>query len=607
MRKKQGLRAKVLSCCMALLMGAGVIGGVQGKEKEVSAASSISGVSAISGLPSDFIRGVDISSLTAFENAGTEFYYLDGTSGDMFDILSDAGVNYVRIRIWNNPYDSGSPYKGYGGGNTDLYNAKVLGKRATDAGMKVFIDFHYSDFWSDPEKQFAPKEWSDYSLSQKESAVYGYTYWALSELLDYGVNIGIVQIGNETNGSMCGVGGLYDGVWDLSSGVADLMQQGCYAVDDINSAYGKSIQKALHFTDLNTNGEWYAKCLKEQGVDYDIYSASYYPMWHGTSADLTTTLTTIAKTYGKKVMVAETAYPYTLDNLDSTSNTVSSYCMNYQNYDVSVSGQAEAVRDIAAAVNKVNTNYRSGYGLGVFYWEPSWIPTSSSAWGTYGTGWASSSSGNFELLYNSSVTYYSTEDKGSSWDNMALFDTNGKAMKSLYVFNDMAGKSSNASSGTSSSGTSTSVSSTLDGTYYIRSKFSGKYLNIASGSSSNNANLEQYSYNGSSAQKFKLVSDGDGYYTIYTGASGYSKVLDVAKKSSANGANIAQYTSNSGTNQMFELVEVSSGVYAIKTKISGSASCLDVYGWSSSDGGNIAQYSYWGGDCQLWYLEVTSE
>ena len=125
---------------------------------DVKAASSVSGVSTISNLSSDFIKGVDVSALTSLENSGISFSYLDGTSGDFFDILSGAGVNYVRIRIWNNPYDSTSPYKGYGGGNCDLYNAKVLGKRATDAGMKVFIDFHYSDFWADPEKQYAPKD-----------------------------------------------------------------------------------------------------------------------------------------------------------------------------------------------------------------------------------------------------------------------------------------------------------------------------------------------------------------------------------------------------------------------------------------------------------------
>lgn len=568
----------------------------QGTDTLVSQASnSISGVSTISNLSSDFIKGVDVSALTSLESSGADFTYLDGTNGDFFDILKGAGINYVRIRIWNNPYDSSSPYKGYGGGNTDLYNAKVLGKRATDAGLKVFIDFHYSDFWADPAKQYAPKAWSNYTLSEKETAIYNYTYASLKELLDYGVNVGIVQIGNETNGSMCGIGGLYDGTWNLSTGVAAMMQEGCYAVDDINTAYSTSILKAVHFTDLLTNGEWYAKCLNEQGVDYDIFSTSFYPMWHGTTDDLATTLTNIAKTYNKKVMVSEVAYPYTMTDSDGTANTVSSTSdMTYQNYDLSVSGQAQALRDVFAAVNKVNTNYASGYGLGAFYWEPEWIGVDSSTWRTYGSGWASSTSGNYEILYNSSVSYYSTTDKGSSWDNMTLFDSNGQAMKSLYVFNDISGTTSTTSSGRTTN---------LDGTYYIKSVFSGKYLNIANSSASNNANLEQYTYSGSTSQKFKLVQNDDGYYYIYTGASSYAKVLDVAKKSAADGTNIAQYTYKGGTNQQFELVKISDGKYAIKTRVTSSASCLDVYGWSTADGGNIAQYTYWGGDCQFWVLE----
>lgn len=595
--KKRRFVSRLISCIMAMVMVfcSNLFGGLD----TAYAATSVSGVSTISGLPSDFAKGVDISEVIALENSGITYQYLDGTDGDIFDILAGAGVNYVRIRIWNNPYDSTSPYKGYGAGNCDLYNAKVLGKRATDAGMKVYIDFHYSDFWADPEKQYAPKAWSDYSLSYKKDAVYNFTYDSISELLDYGVDVEMVQIGNETNGSMCGVGGLYDGVWDLSSGVAALMQQGCYAIDDINSTYGTSLLKVLHFTDLLSNGEWYAKCLNEQGVDYDVFATSFYPMWHGSTSDLATTLTNIAKTYNKKVMVAETAYPYTYTNGDSEGNNVSSASsMNYTDYDVSVSGQAEALRDVFAAVASVN-NTLSGYGLGAFYWAPEWIGVDSSTSGTYGTGWASSSSGNYELLYESSVSYYSTTDRGSSWDNMTLFDNNGQAMKSLYVFNDISGASSTTSSGSSSD--------SLEGTYYIKSYFSGLYLDVADGSSANNANIQQYSYLGTNRQKFKLVENSDGYYYIYTGASDYAKVLDVAKKSTANNANIIQYAYKGTNNQLFDVVEVSSGVYAIKTRVTSSASCLDVYGWSTASGGNIAQYTYWGGACQLWYLEPTTE
>ncbi len=483
---------------------------------------------------------------------------------------------------------------------TVIYNAKVLGKRATDAGMKVFIDFHYSDFWCDPAKQYAPKEWENYSLAYKKDAIYNFTYNSLTELLNYGVNVQMVQIGNETNGAMCGVGGLFDDVWDFSTGVAELMQQGCYAIDDINSTYGLDILKVLHFTSLVANGEWYAEQIDKMGVDYDVYAASFYPMWDGTVSDMTTVLTNIAKTYNKKVMVAETAYPYTFNDADGSGNSVGdSSAMRYSNYDVSVSGQAESLYDVFKGIAAVN-NSVSGYGLGAFYWEPAWVGTDSSAWGTYGTGWASSASGNYELLYNSTVEHFSTTDQGSSWDNMTLFDNNGTAMNSLYVFNDICGNSSVTSSGSSSD------SDDLEGTYYIKSYYSGMYLDVANGSSANNANIQQWSYNGCDAQKFKLVANSDGTYSIYTGASGYSKVVDVAGKSTADGANILQYTYSGATNQKFYIEQVSSGVYAIKTAITSGNSCLDVYNWSTEAGGNIAQWTYWGGACQLWYLEKTN-
>ncbi len=592
---KTGLKKCITALTLAILLTAGLM---PGTKKTCSAATApISGTSSVSGITDDFARGVDISALTALEKSGTEFHYLDGSNGDMFDILSGAGVNYVRIRIWNNPYDSSAPYKPYGAGNCDLYNAKILGKRATDAGMKVFIDFHYSDFWADPEKQFAPKAWADYSLAYKKDAVYNFTYDSLKELLDYGVNIGMVQIGNETNGSMCGVGGLYDGVWDLSSGVAALMQQGCYAVNDINALYGKSMLKVLHFTDLVERGEWYAECVDTLGVDYDVFSTSYYPMWHGTASDLTQKLTNIARNYNKKVMVAETAYPYTYENFDSQNNNIGDASgMVHANYAVSVSGQAEALHDVFAAVAKVNET-KAGYGIGAFYWEPGWIATDSSTWGTCGSGWATSVTGNYEKLYSGSVTYYSTVDGGSTWDNMTLFDKNGNAMKSLYVFNDICGKSSITSSGIFNDGS-------MDGTYYIKSAYSGLYLDVADGSSADNANLQQNTYLGSSRQKFKLTKNDASYYYIFTGASGYSKALDIAGKKTTDGTNVVQYSYNGGQNQMFEIAPVSPGIYAIKTRITNSASCLDVFDWSQEPGGNIVQWNYWGGDCQHWILEA---
>lgn len=152
-------------------------------------------------------------------------------------------------------------------------------------------------------------------------------------------------------------------------------------------------------------------------------------------------------------------------------------------------------------------------------------------------------------------------------------------------------------------GSKSEESTNLSGTFYIKNAFSGLYLDVANGSSANSANIQQWSYNGCDAQKYKLVQNANGSYSIYTGASGYTKVIDVAGKSSADNANILQYSYNGGKNQQFEIVKLANGKYAIKTCISSGASCLDVYGWSKESGGNIAQYNYWGGECQQWILE----
>ncbi len=398
--------------------------------------ANTSGVQKITDLANDFITGADLSSAQALNKAGVAYYDLNHKKADLLTVMKQAGVNYVRLRIWNNPYQSQAPYLGYGGGNTDLNNAEILGRKASQLGMKVLIDLQYADFWCDPAKQYPPKAWKNYTLEQKKTAVYGYTKWTLQELLKAGVNVGMVQIGNETNGSMCGVGGLYGGKYDLSDGVAALIQAGCYAVDDVNRQNKQKILKAVHFTDLNTNGYWYAQCLAKQKVDYDVFATSYYPMWHGTTAQLTASLSKIAKTFHKKVMVAETAAPYTLKSFDETPNTVSQANIVNKQYAVSVSGQAQALRDVFFAVNRVNQTVK-GAGLGAFYWEPGWICSPKNTWKTSGSGWASQASASYEKDILGYSKYFSQVDCGSSWENMALFDNSGQALKSLAVFKDI--------------------------------------------------------------------------------------------------------------------------------------------------------------------------
>ena len=146
------------------------------------------------------------------------------------------------------------------------------------------------------------------------------------------------------------------------------------------------------------------------------------------------------------------------------------------------------------------------------------------------------------------------------------------------------------------------ASENVEGIYYLQNKFSGLYLDIENGSSANGANVRQWSYNGSDAQKFKFVSLGDGYYYILTGASGYKSCVDVESGSANDGTNILQWEYWGGEMQKYRVVKQPDGSYAILTKASGCSSGLDVYDWSAEAGGNINEWNYWGGDCQKWNL-----
>ncbi len=206
--------------------------------------------------------------------------------------------------------------------------------------------------------------------------------------------------------------------------------------------------------------------------------------------------------------------------------------------------------------------------------------------------WTYTSGTYYCTMVINSVTYkgvfFKQKDESSSHNNVMTFSLIGSNNESIW----------------GSKTSSTSSSTTLAGTYYIKNVFSGLYLDVADGSSANSTNIQQWSYNGSDAQKFQLVSDGSGYYYIKTGASSYASCIDVNGKKTADGTNIIQYKYSGANNQKFEVVEVSSGQYAIKTRVTSSASCLDVYNWSTANGGNINQWNYWGGTCQLWYLEA---
>lgn len=376
-------------------------------------------VKKVEGLPPDFIKGVDISSIISLENSGVEFYNANGEVQDIFTTVHEAGVNYIRVRVWQDPFDSEG--NGYGGGNNDLATAVEIGKRATANGMKLLVDFHYSDFWADPAKQHTPKAWVNLSFEEKKTALYSYTKESLQAMLDQGVDIGMVQVGNETNGQFAG-----ESAWTKMS---ELFGAGSRAIRETDS----NILIALHFTNPESAGRYasYAQTLQMNNVDYDVFASSYYPFWHGSLSNLTSVLKQVADTYGKKVMVAETSYAYTAEDGDGHGNTAPQSSGQTLDYPVSVQGQANSLRNVIEAVADVGEA-----GIGVFYWEPAWLPVGPNdkleqnklLWEQYGSGWASSYAKEYDPA-DAGVWY-----GGSAVDNQALFDFSGHPLPSLNVF-----------------------------------------------------------------------------------------------------------------------------------------------------------------------------
>ncbi len=375
-------------------------------------------VEKVESLPDDFIMGMDASCVPALEKSGVKYYNYNGEEQDVFQTLAEAGINYIRVRVWNDPFDENG--KGYGGGNCDIENCIAIGKRATKYGLKLLVNFHYSDFWADPAKQMVPKAWVDMEIEEKTQALYQYTLDCLTKLKDAGVDVGMVQIGNETNGAMCG-----EKVW---SNITPLMSAGSRAVREVFP----DALVAIHFANPEkvTNYKDYAWRLATGQVDYDVFASSYYPYWHGTLENLTEVLTKVNTEYGKKVMVMETSYAYTSADTDFYGNTISDGGSVTKNYPYTIQGQATCVREVIDTVAKI-----SG-GIGVCYWEGTWITVgqntweeNSAKWETFGSGWAASYAKGYDP--KDAGQYYG----GCAVDNQAFFDADGKPLPSLQIFN----------------------------------------------------------------------------------------------------------------------------------------------------------------------------
>jgi len=363
----------------------------------------------IDGLRPGFIMGADVSMLRQIEISGGK-YYVNGAEGDCLRILRDHGVNWIRLRVWNDPTDEHG--KGLGGGNNDLARTVEMATRANVLGLKLLLDFHYSDWWADPGKQNKPRAWEGLDAEALKQAVYDYTAEVIQGLAGAGAMPDMVQIGNEVNGGMIwpdgktwGEGSEQIGGYD---GFVGLLKQGIRAVRDHDPHHDSPKKRAriiIHLADGGDNALYRRvfDVLTERNVDFDVIGLSYYPYWHGTLEQLKSNMGDVSRRYHKDVVIAETAYAFTLENSGGLPNVFGEKEQAIGGYEATVQGQATAIRDVMAAVVQVP----EGRGLGAFYWEPDWFPVEGAGWKT---------------------------GEGDNWANQAMFDAEGHALPSLNVF-----------------------------------------------------------------------------------------------------------------------------------------------------------------------------
>ncbi|MGW0191655.1 glycoside hydrolase family 53 protein, partial [Streptomyces sp. NPDC003362] len=259
-----------------------------------------------SGTSGTTIHGADVSSIAKSEALGGVYRTSSGGKADPLAVMKSAGMNYARLKVWVNPAD------GYNNKTRVLAQAK----RIKAQGMKLLVDFHYSDTWADPGAQSKPAAWAGHSYSQLKTDVYNHTYDVLNALKAQGTTADMVQVGNEINGGML----WNEGSTSNWSQLAGLLNSGYDAVKAVSS----STTVALHLAkggDLSGTRWWFDSAVAN-GVKFDAIGLSFYGYWHGSLYDFQTTLDDAATRYGKPVFVAETAYPFRLDSEDAHENII---------------------------------------------------------------------------------------------------------------------------------------------------------------------------------------------------------------------------------------------------------------------------------------------
>lgn len=323
-----------------------------------------------------FYKAVDISSMPEIESQGIRFYNLDGKQKPFTEILKDQGVNTIRLKLWVHPEN---PVNG-------LEEVAAFADRLKDQGFKIWLTVHYSDTWADPGDQQTPAAWQDLELEALKDSVYEYTRQVVNRIQPE-----IIQIGNEINNGFLHPQG---NIHDYPNQFITLVKEGIRATRQ----HQPDTKIMIHYAGLQGSSHFFAEV---SGLDYDLIGISYYPIWHGKNLDsLKQMLNQLSNTYQKDILIAETAYPFTLDWNDWTTNIVGlEEQLILPDYPASPEGQKaflQKIRKIVATTPR---------GAGFCYWGAERIACK----GPEATD-------------------------GSGWENQALFSFSNHALPALEVF-----------------------------------------------------------------------------------------------------------------------------------------------------------------------------
>lgn len=490
--------------------------------------------SSVSVKAATFSNGADIGWVNQLEAEGVSWVNDYGNKEDPLKILKDKGVDSVRLRVFVNPPSNGkwTSKEGFTStlGYCDEKSVVTMAKRAKKLGFKIMIDFHYSDYFADPERQDIPSAWKNHSFSQLQNDVYQHTYKVMSSLAKEKIYPEWVQVGNETNQGMLWP---YGYIWGKGSTAyttdwTKLINKGYSAVKKVSP----SSKVVIHLANGEDNALFrnVFDSLKKSGAKYDVIGMSYYPYWANkdyreTIDKLAYNLKDMASRYNKEVMICEVG--------GVAENSTESYNL------------------VKEVINKVKAVPNSK-GIGVFYWEPCAASTVVS--GGYPLG-ACIEVKSKVLKFNDAINAFKAQN--------SFPKTNAK----YKIVNRLSGKALNVSGGLGDNGTKIEqyayygwdsqkwkVEYSDDGYYIIKNVGTGKVIDILSKSTKDGATCAQWKKNSGRNQQWKFTKTWDSYYKISNRNS--SKILDVNASSKSDGASIVQWTDKDGWNQEWLFIEV---------------------------------------------------